>query len=229
MRDPFPHQTLSESEAQAHAAKVDQWLGLRTQQTEAELLRHGCRLRPRHASGEKQELWLGLDVQRLLTPYVEIRCVLEHLQPVPGQTVVDLGAGYGRMAFVMARHFPRVQFMGYEYVGERVQEFRRCARQHHLREDVLEQADLSCTEFLPTAADFYFVYDFGSAKAIEKVLHDLRRLAIQRHFVLVARGRHCRAAIEARHLWLRSDIRLTPQMTVYQPVAWRPELSPAAA
>ena len=50
--------------------------------------------------------------------------------------VVDLGAGYGRMGLVIAKHYPTLSFWGVEYVAERVAEGNRVfqlqkyARQH---------------------------------------------------------------------------------------------------
>ncbi len=202
---PYPlcDYVYSESEAKAHAALVDAWLGLQTASIEVRLAQQGCRLRAPHASGEKQELWFGLEVQQLLTPYVEIRSLLSKLEPQRGSTIVDLGAAYGRMGFVIGREYPGVNFVGYEYVGERVSEARRVLAKLRYDGISIEHADLASAEFEPVAADVYFLYDYGTPKAIEKTLHDLRRLSKSRPITLVARGRHCRYLIETRHPWLQ--------------------------
>ena len=44
------------------------------------------------------------------------------LLPELPRHVVDLGAGYGRMDFVLKSLDPRIEFTGYELVKERVQE-----------------------------------------------------------------------------------------------------------
>ena len=88
--DPYPlltSGTHSYAEAQTHSEAVDAWLGIQTGPIEAELVRQGSHL--------PQELWIGLPIQTLLTPYTELRRFLEHLQPPLGSTVIDLGAGYG--------------------------------------------------------------------------------------------------------------------------------------
>ncbi len=85
-------------EERSHSEQVDAWLGLRTHHVEAGLA----------AQREDQQLWIGLPMKSMLTPYSEMRAMLERLQPPDGSTVVDLGAGYGRMGFVMGRHWPRV-------------------------------------------------------------------------------------------------------------------------
>jgi hypothetical protein len=195
--DPLSH---SQSEERAHAAACDSWLGLRTSEVEGKLLERGSRLRAPAATGEQQELWFGLDVQALLTPYTELRRILQRLEVQSGQTVIDLGAAYGRMGFVMHRHFSEVRFIGYEYVGERVEEGRRALARFGAKSASLVHADLAGIK--PAAGDVYFIYDFGTLKAIEKTLHDLRRIANERPIHVVVRGRHCRYLIANRHPWL---------------------------
>jgi predicted nicotinamide N-methyase len=164
-------------------------------------MERGSRLRAPDASGDVQELWFGLDVQALLTPYTELRRILEKLQVERGQTVIDLGAAYGRMGFVMHRHFADARFIGYEYVGERVEEGRRALTRFGAKSASLVHADLAGIK--PAAGDVYFIYDFGTVKVIEKTLHDLRRIANERPIRVVVRGRHCRYLISTRHPWLR--------------------------
>jgi SAM-dependent methyltransferase len=203
--DPFPlvdPVSCSKRDAYHHAVLCDSWLRFKINEIEKQLAGFGCRKRAPEASGEKQQLWVGLDPQDLQTPYLEIRWLIEKLRPLPGQTVADLGAGYGRMGFVMARHFPDVRFLGYEYVGERVTEARRCLEKFDARNAKMVHADLASVDFAPAAADFYFLYDFGTPKAIEKVLHDLRRLSKSGPVTLVSRGRQSRYIIESRHPWL---------------------------
>lgn len=203
--EPFPQiaaDFYEYADAQAHADRVDKWLGLNIDAVERKLGERGCLARAVSDNREHQELWIGLAVKSLLTPYVEIRSLLSALGPRPGHSVVDLGAAYGRMGFVIERHFPGVRFTGYEYVGERVEEGRRAFARHGLRASELEHADLSASGFRPAPADIYFLYDYGTSKAIEKTLHDLRRIALGRDIALVARGARCREAIQQRHPWL---------------------------
>lgn len=212
---PFPYVSAAESlraDAKSHAQAVDNWLGLRTQQIESGLAEKGCRNPPPSSSGQHQELWFGLDVQDLLTPYIELRCLLEFLRPRHGQKIVDLGAAYGRMAFVIARHFPGVQFTGYEYVGERVTEGRLAFKRAGILDSCLEHVDLSAREFSPQRADFYFIYDYGTMKSVDKTLYDLKRMTEvqlgKAPPIIVARGRHCRSLIQSRHLWLEGVFEL---------------------
>jgi hypothetical protein len=205
--DPFPlvqGREPTEIEAQSHAAQTDAWLGLRVSETEGRLNAQGSRQRAPARSGEHQQLWFGLEEQKLLTPYTDIRSVLDFIGPLaPESIIVDLGAAYGRIGFVVQRHHPEVFFIGYEYVGERVEEGRRCLRAQGCDRSRLEHADLTSPRFRLEAAQVYFIYDYGTPSAIEKTLYDLRKASLQKPFVLIGRGRHCRYMIESRHAnWL---------------------------
>ncbi len=246
--DPFPLINLERhtlAELKTHAAAVDAWLGLRTDLIERELASYGSRARAPRSCGEHQQLWFGLDVQALMTPYCEIRALLERLQPRAGECIVDMGAAYGRMAFVVERHFREVEFVGYEYVGERVHEARRTFSLHRLKRSRIEHVDLASPDFSLAEAQIYFIYDYGSPKAIEKSLHDLRRLAGRmagsesgrdsgrefggRPLTVVGRGRHCRYLIAQRHPWLRQAFPGDPEglYTVYRGSAATPALAVA--
>ena len=199
--NPFPllaHDAYTLEQAQSHAREVDAWLGLVTEPIESELLARS------QARGREQDVekWIGLPVQTLLTPYLEIRSMLDALAPQDGSTVVDLGAGYGRMAWVIGAHYPAVRFVGYELVAERVQESLRCLARSSYSNVQMIEADLSAPEFQLPEADSYFMYDFGSRSAIDQVLRKLQNIATRRPIAVIGRGRSSRDAIERSHPWL---------------------------
>jgi ubiquinone/menaquinone biosynthesis C-methylase UbiE len=170
-------------------------LGLNTERTEASLQKK---------YPNENSYWIGLPVKSLLTPYTEIRSILAQLSPAPGSTIVDLGAGYARMAFVIGRHYPSVRFIGYEYISERVQEARLRLQASGFNNTKLVIADLESPEFNPEPADYYFLYDFSNRRSIEKVLGDLKRIAKTRSITVIGRGRSSRDIIEHEHPWLSS-------------------------
>jgi hypothetical protein len=201
-KDPFPlAENASYAEAQEHSEHVDQWLGLKTHEIEAALVGKNAKL----FSAEKdRQQWIGLPVKTLLTPYTEIRSILERLGPKAGDHVIDLGAGYGRMAFVIERHFPEVRFTGYEIVKERVDEGLRCLKEQtpFSAKNQLKHADLTDPHFHLEQAECYFLYDFGTREAIDKTLEDLKEVARSNSIKVVGRGRASRDAIERNHPWL---------------------------
>lgn len=212
--DPFPlvdPESVDYPAAQEHAAKADAWLDLRTEAVERSLPRGELAM-------TGQQLWLSLPVRGLLTPYTCLRALMERLAPVPGSTVVDLGAGYGRLGFVLGRHWPGVNFLGYEYVAGRVAEGNRCLAVHGHARARLEFADLAARGFRPLSAELYFLYDYGTREAIEKTLEDLRHIALTRPITVVGRGRSSRDAIERRHPWLSQVVRPehAPHASIYR-------------
>lgn len=196
----------SYADAQAHSSEVDRYLGLRVEAVEAALLE-----KSRKGSDMSQALssqstdvqdWIGLPSKALLTPYTEIRLLLERLRPATNSTVVDLGAGYGRMGFVIGALYPQLSFVGYELVSARVEEGNRVLRQFSYSNVVLTNQDLTAPDFVPLEAEVYFLYDFGTRSAIEKALRDLQSIARRRGICVVGRGRASRDAIERDHPWL---------------------------
>lgn len=180
--------------AKRHAASADAWLGLRVDKVE------GALADPR----DGQERWVGRHASVFLTPYVELRAWLEALRPQAGDVVVDLGAGYGRLGFVMARHFPQCRFRGYELVPERVAEGAKALQRFPAPSASLEVADISADAWQLPPAAIYFIYDFGSRESIAKVLEKLRERAGAQAIRVVGRGRGVRDQIERAHPWLGS-------------------------
>jgi hypothetical protein len=58
--------------------------------------------------------------------------------------------------------------------------------------------------FKPVLAQYYFIFDFGSAPAIDKTLEDLKAIAKHQSIRVVARGRYIRHRIYQSHPWLSS-------------------------
>jgi tRNA A58 N-methylase Trm61 len=208
--DPYPlvrDETFSYPQAKVHSEKVDAWLGFDTAKVESEVSKnrkYGEELWHRKFM---PEYWRGVPVQTIMTPYIEIRLILNKIKPGKGETVIDLGCGYGRIGFVMATHYPDVKFVGYEYVDERVLEAQRILELKKYKNINFIHADLSKDDFVPQAAQYYFIYDFGSKKAIEKTLNDLKTIAKSQKITVVARGRSSRDTIQNGYPWLTDIIK----------------------
>ena len=203
-RDPFPLVQIPYEEEKAHSALVDEWLGLKVGETEASLAK----------VKDDQERWVKQGPAVFLTPYTEIRCIFEELAPPKGSLVVDLGAGYGRIGFVLARHFPDCNFLGLELVAERV-----AAGNAALKAFGAKNAELRCADLardVPPLADIYFLYDFGARAAIAACLDRLREVARQRPIALVARGGAVRSQIGRSHPWLCAEVKHHPHYSIHR-------------
>lgn len=197
----LPHEK-SYTHEQIHSQKVDEHLGLKTVLTEETISNQYAINEKRNSQGMPTQYWIDLPVEALLTPYSEIREILEKLNPQKAQTVIDLGAGYGRMGFVMAKHFPHAHFIGYEVISERVNEGSRTLKKHGCTNAQLLFQDLTDPEFTLPRAEYYFLYDFGSKQAIRKILNDLQIIARTQPITVIGRGRSSRDTIEKGCPWL---------------------------
>lgn len=199
-RDPYPLvdlATVPYASQKAHAAAVDAWLGFEVESVESRLERES-------ASRElAREQWIGLAPESLQTPYVEFRAMIEAVRPLvtaAAPVFADIGAAYGRLAFVLHAHWPEVRFLGLELAAARVEEGGRVIARHALPRAELRMADVVTAPLPP--ADIYFLYDFGSLRSIQALLEKLRERARLAPVTVLGRGRATRDEIERRHPWL---------------------------
>ncbi len=200
--DPYPlleTGKYSYQEQQEHSALVDQWLGLRTAETEIQIAQNLSKNKPEQAN---QQLWLKIPLAAMQTPYSEIREILSHFEVEKPLLIIDLGCAYGRMGFVIAKHFPNWKFVGYEVVSLRVLRAIEAINKSPCERVQFEVADLSEKSFKPVLGDVFFLYDYGTREAIEKTLQDLQEIAKQKTIIVIGRGRASRDAIERNHPWL---------------------------
>jgi hypothetical protein len=186
---PIPDSNASYEDEKKHSEIVDRWLGFQFDQSE------------KFFPLENIETWRSKGVQTFLTPYSEIRNILKKLAPQPGETIVDLGAGYGRMGFVLAKHYSSCSYLGFEVVKERVVEANRVSAQWK-QPFLLEVADISQPDFFLPKAEVYFLYDFGHREQIQIVLEKLQGISMGKSFRFVGRGGRVRDLIQKKHPWL---------------------------
>lgn len=192
--------------------EIDSYMGLRINQIEQDLLSSARSLRPEGNLTNLSEVlhsgnqtWVGLDPQTLNTPYHELIEICHLIDAQDGDLVVDLGAGYGRLGVVLDSYYPKVKFMGYELVSERVVEGNRNFTAQGCSNAQMIEQDLLADDFVIPEARVYFLYDFGKTGHIRTVLNKLETLADKNHrFTLVARGKGSRSIIDHEYHWLTS-------------------------
>ncbi len=172
------------AQAKIHAQQIDELLGFNCQPIEADLIQN-----PVPTAERSQQLWIGLDLQSLQTPYSELVQIIEVVSASPKYLWIDLGAGYGRMGIVLGFLNSEANFKGYEYVQERVVESIRIFRKWNLKNAFMTHADVADPNFEIEAAELYFIYDFGSRADIYHVLEKLRLIAKTKPIRVIARGR----------------------------------------
>jgi SAM-dependent methyltransferase len=196
--DPFPYPPahFTYEQLKALASDWDQQVGFRVDEVER-------LLEDEDFAGE--EVWLGFDPQTVNTPYSEVRSILEDLKLKPGQTLVDLGAGYGRYGLVAHFYWPGVRFVGFEIAAPRAEEGNRVLSLVGAQESRIFVQNLADPSFVLPEADAYIIYDYSHARSVEKSLQDLKR--ISKPFQLVARGGRVRSRLEKFHPWLTEIVR----------------------
>lgn len=188
---------------------IDRNFGLRVTETEAALLKKAKKILPQgnhHLWGEAlhdgNQTWVGLHPETIQTPYSELKEICDLLEPEAGETVVDLGAGYGRLGLTLRGLYPESYFLGIEYVPERVEEGARVLQKGEDPRHSLLAGDLTDPEFSIPKGEYYFIYDFGKVPHIRSILNQFSTLADERRFTLVARGQGIRSLIEMEFSWL---------------------------
>jgi hypothetical protein len=205
----FTASVASYEGAREHSEMVDQILGFKVPDIERGLLE---RAQTRDPNGSHKtwgqsihqgnQTWVGLSHQTLQTPYSELRQMCELLSPTEGSTLVDLGAGYGRLGLVLNVLYPKAHFIGYEYVPERVHEGKRVLLENNCTQSSLHVQDLTAPEFELPQAKYYFLYDYGTVTHIRKTLAQLELMALKKPFKVIARGKGTRSLIQYEHPWL---------------------------
>lgn len=194
---------------QKHSALIDKILGYEIDRLELGLLKKAKTLYPEGSMKTWGRLlhngsqsWVGLTPQQLQTTYNELWQMCELLNPKYPGTFVDFGAGYGRLALVLNLYAPKLKFLGYEIVSERVIEGNRLFDILGLTEAKLTQQDLSDDHFVIPDADYYFMYDFGDSEHIRRILTQLEFVAERRPIRVVVRGDYSRHQVQNFYPWL---------------------------
>ena len=136
----------------------------------------------------ESETWIGLHPQILQTPYKDICTALTFLAQFSPSTIVDLGAGYGRVGLVSAMLLPGSKFVGLEIIKERCNEANRVFEHFGLTNCIVENKCLMDKLLEIPKADVFFIYDFGFIEDIYHVLSKVFAANRQRHFFIVAVG-----------------------------------------
>jgi len=194
---------------ESHTTAIDQRLGFRIADIEQDLYERAHGLDPagnmqtwgRQMHGGSQT-WVGLESHALLTPYDELNRMCQQLAIGENGHIVDLGAGYGRMAFVLNHYQPSAYFTGVELVPERVSEGNRLFGKYGLRRAQLVEDNLFRPDFTLPLADAYLIYDYGNIEHIRWTMGQLQHLAGVHRFKVIARGKGVRTLIQYAHPWL---------------------------
>lgn len=209
IRDPSIYQLPLGASAHNYSKLLDKEIGFRIPQIEQALLKsfraYNKGVDPQNKKthyGEAQA-WIGLPSEALQTPYSVLSEALQVFKTSSGEKkfklkdVVDLGAGYGRLGFVLHSLFPDCSFTGYEILKERSDEANRIYNKLELKNAHIINKNIALGETEIKNADLYFIYDFSEVDQIILVIDKIlaNHKDIRRPFFLLVRGERIKSTI----------------------------------
>lgn len=173
-----------------HAKYLDKKIGFRIQKIENKLTqKYRAYDKPLDESNKKQhfeasQTWIGLHPQALQTPYNDIFEVFSLLKNESINSIIDIGAGYGRIGIVMNAIFPNASFLGYEILKIRASEGNRIFKKWNLDNCLIENKNVLEDAFIIPEANIYFIYDFSEQEDINIILKKLSKKK-SKHFLIL--------------------------------------------
>ncbi len=121
--------------------------------------------------------------------FYDFHAILQDTGIKPGETIVDIGPGFGKMGIVIALMYPGVKFIGYEIVPERIAEFNRVVKNLGLGNDVVMiEQDLGANGFQLVLADYYYSWNPVNEETGRKLWIDLAAKAEIHAFSYMYKG-----------------------------------------
>lgn len=193
------------SDIRNHSEMIDRLLGYESNRIEQELLDQYQPYNKPSVEGvpsspyEGTQTWIGLCPQALNTPYSEIVHSISYLKARAPKTVVDLGAGYGRVGVVLSSLLPDTKFIGYEVLSVRLREAERVFQKLGLKNCEMRCEDILDKEFRLPEAGVYFIYDFSDPHDLRVILKKLSAKLDRDKFFLIAKGKGIRSMIQLKY------------------------------
>ncbi len=148
---------------------------------------------------EGTQTWIGLHPQVLQTPYSDIHHCLSLLLGKEINSIVDIGAGYGRVGIVAKSLFPEVEFLGFEIIKKRSIEGNRIFKKFGLDDCSISNENVLSEDFQLPLAQVYFIYDFSEAEDICLILDQLKKRYESSKYFLITKGDRVDSMIERKY------------------------------
>lgn len=120
------------------------------------------------------------------TSYATAMVALREANLRPGDTLVDLGSGYGRVGILGGILRPDLNFEGYEFVRHRVECAQSCSERAGLSARVRFRCqDLGDSRFEIPAAAAYYLYDPFNEETYRRVLRRIHAVASRQSVIVI--------------------------------------------
>lgn len=152
---------------------------------------------------EKERLYEGAGVG-VQSSYATTILALRYLNLPKGSRFIDLGSGYGRIGLVVGLMRPDIQFLGYEFVKERVDIANKASGHFSLDKHVnFITQDLSLPSFKIPVADTYYIFDSFTEATYATVMDQLQEMTLHKRITVVTKGN--------AKLWMKNKFWTEPQ------------------
>lgn len=111
--------------------------------------------------------------------------LFNYLLPEENSTIVDIGSGFGRVGLFLGLCFPKVNYLGYEIVAQRVECALKVTKQNNLNNIKFETENILDSGFVIPGADIYYLYDPLDKAGLELFSEKIKD---KKNFKLVAIG-----------------------------------------
>tara|TARA_B100001971_G_scaffold84647_1_gene78118 strand:+ start:226030 stop:227058 length:1029 start_codon:yes stop_codon:yes gene_type:complete len=136
----------------------------------------------------KERLYQGSGVG-VQSGYSSILLALHFLDLKYGQSVTDLGSGYGRLGLVFSLLRSDLLMNSYEYVDHRVQLSKEAASMLEIsKKCIFTTQDLSVEDFKLPFSDIYYLYDPFSEETYQYIISQISEYAKSRKVTIVTKG-----------------------------------------
>lgn len=208
---------------QSHAKYLDKKLGFKIPKIENRLLqKYRAYYKADDQSNGKRhfkdsQTWIGLHPQALQTPYHDLYQALYLLKDFNIEKIVDIGAGYGRVAFVMKSLFPKASFTGFEILKQRQLEANRLYEKFDLDDCQIHLQNVLEEGFTLPHAQVYFIYDFSELDDICQILDQLSARLGKEDFFLISRGDRTSFLLEKKYkeFWRANGFWESGELKIY--------------
>lgn len=128
----------------------------------------------------------GVGVQ---SGYSTILLALHNMNALKGQTIIDLGSGYGRVGLVCSLLRPDLNFIGYEFVPHRVDVSNLAKQNLEISSNLnFYVQDLSLSNFKIPSADIFYLYDPFTEETYKYVLEQIIKISLLKKVTIVTKG-----------------------------------------
>lgn len=108
--------------------------------------------------------------------------IINQMNPLPGELVVDIGSGVGRLGLMLGLLRPEVEFVGMELVEARVDAAHEAAVESGFKNVEFEQANLADPKVDLPVADYFYMFNPFTPKTADIVTDKLLALSHYQNF-----------------------------------------------